>query len=70
MENNNKQLIEKAYKELFRLDEKYASYRSKFFRDNEILGEIIMNVCSYPENSEEGKYWGVVRDLYDKCYKP
>ena len=46
MENNNKQLIEKAYKELFRLDEKYASYRSKFFRHQSILDEIRMNVCS------------------------
>jgi hypothetical protein len=61
-------IMEQANKELEFLEKKYSSYKSKVFRENEILADILMNINTYPEKSKLGKHWSLVRDLYDKKY--
>ena len=62
---------QKAKIKLEEIEYKNRTWRSDFMREQSIWDEILMNLCSYQEESEseQFKFWCLVMGLYEEKYK-
>lgn len=58
-------ILEKAEKQLAKIEHQKRTWKSQFIREHEIWSEIAMNLNSPDEDAE---FWGLVMDLYNKKY--
>lgn len=59
-------ILEKAEKQLAKIEHQKRTWKSQFYREQEIWSEIAMNLNCPDEDSE---FWGLVMDLYNKKYR-
>jgi hypothetical protein len=59
-------MLEDAKKELEKIEYRNRTFKSKVFREQSILMDIIMEINSHTGKKQQ--FWGKVRDLYDAKY--
>lgn len=61
--------MEIAKRKLEEIEYRNYTWKSKVIRDLAIWQEIAMHVNSYPSDSDKGKLWCLVMELYREKYK-